>query len=85
MKSVDTYVEFYNTKRPTARSTTRHRIGSNCSMSKGEDGQADLNKEFETECFLFFNHQACIFHLYDMDYRAVHEERERLKYQGSPP
>ena len=55
MKSVDTYVEFYNTKRPTARSTTRHRMGSNCSMSKGEDGQADLNKEFETECFLFFN------------------------------
>ena len=79
MKSVDTYVEFYNTKRPTARSTIRHRMGSNCSMSKEESGQADLDKGFKTGYFSFFNHKACAFCLCDIDYRAVHEKRESLK------
>ena len=60
-------------------------MGSNCSMSKEESGQADLDKGFKTVYFSFFNYQALFFHLCDMDYQAVHEERERLKYQGVLP
>lgn len=54
-------------------------MGSNCSMSKGESGQADLDKGFKTGYFSFFNHKACVFYLCDIGYRAVHEKRESLK------
>ena len=54
-------------------------------MHKGEGGQADLDKGFITGYFSFFNHQSYVFHLCDMDYRAVHEKRESLKYQGFLP
>ena len=40
-------------------------MGSNCSMRKGESGQADLGKGFKTGYFSLFNHQACDFHLCD--------------------
>lgn len=65
MGSVDTYIEFYNTKCP--HSTLNHKtpMGSNCSMSKGESVQADLGKWFKIRYFSFFNYQACDFHLCD--------------------
>lgn len=54
-------------------------------MRKGKNGQADLDKGFKTGYFSFFNHQACVFYLCDMNYRAVQEKRKHLKYQGFLP
>lgn len=51
-------------------------------MRKGKNGQADLDKGFKTGYFSFFNHQACVFYLCDMNYRAVQEKRKHLKYQA---
>ena len=82
MQSVDTYIEFYNTKRPHSTLNYRTPDRLNCSMRKGKNGQADLDKGFKTGYFSFFNHQACVFYLCDMNYRAVQEKRKHLKYQA---
>ena len=54
MRSVDTCIEFYNTKRPTARSTIRRRMGPNCSMCKEKGEQGELDKGFKNWVFSVF-------------------------------
>jgi hypothetical protein len=82
MGSVDTYIEFYNTKRPTAHSTTGHRTNLSAACTKERIGQLIWTKGSKWNIFRF-QHQAYDFSSLQYGNWAVHEES--LKYQGFLP
>ena len=86
MRSIDTYIEFYNTKRPHSTLNYKTPDGFRIAPCAKERAYRLIwAKGSKLGIFRFSTTKLASFIFGDMDYRVVHEERERLKYQDFLP